>query len=145
MAEQEEDVQIVEEEEYVPKQKPNLDAETKELLKQRKKPKFQRQQEYLYKRIDDIWRRPRGRHSKQRKGKHYRPPRPKVGYGAPKIIRGLHPSGFNELLVHNKNDVENVNPETQAIRIARTVGGRKRTAIIEAADEAGIRVLNRRV
>ena len=142
---EENDVQIVEEGEYTPKQKPNLEAQTKELLQQRKKPKFRRQQEYLYKRIKDTWRRPRGRHSKQRKGKHYRPPCPKIGYGVPKKVRGLHPSGFAEVLVHNVKDIEGINPETQAVRIARTVGGRKRIAIIETADEAGIRVLNRGV
>ena len=49
------------------------------------------------------------------------------------------------MIVHNENDVKGINPETQAIRIAHTVGGRKRVSIIEAADEAGIRVLNRGV
>lgn len=142
---EEEDVQIVEEGEYTPKQKPSLDAETRELLKQRKKPRFRRQQHYLYAKLRDTWRRPKGRHSKQRKGKHYRPPRPKIGYGAPKKVRGLHPSGFAEVRVHNVQDVEGVNPETQAIRIARTVGGKKRAAIIKKADEEGIRVLNRGV
>ena len=142
---EEEDVQIVEEGEYTPKQKPHLNAQIKELIQQRKKPHFRRQQEYQYKRIEDTWRRPRGRHSKQRKGKHYRPPSPRIGYRGSKKVRGLHPSGFSEVLVHNTNDIEGINPETQAIRIARTVGGRKRAAIIESADEAGIRVLNRRV
>jgi large subunit ribosomal protein L32e len=141
----EEDVQIVEEGEYTPKQKPKLDKEVKDLLNQRKKPKFCRQQEYQYKRINNTWRRPRGRHSKQRKGKHYRPPCPRIGYGTPKKVRTLHPSGFVEVLVHNTTDIEKIDQETQAIRIARTVGGRKRAAIIELADEMGIRVLNRGV
>ena len=37
-----------------------------------------------------------------------------------------------------------MNPATQAIRIARRVGNRKRSAIHDRADEMGIRVLNRR-
>ena len=43
-----------------------------------------------------------------------------------------------------KKDVENVNPKTQAIRIARTVGDKKREIIVQKADEMGIRVFNRR-
>ena len=40
--------------------------------------------------------------------------------------------------------MENVDPKTQAIRIARTVGDKKREIIIQKADEMGIRVFNRR-
>ena len=47
-------------------------------------------------------------------------------------------------MVHNLNDLESIDPETQAARIGRTVGGRKRVLIHERADELGIRVLNRR-
>ena len=42
------------------------------------------------------------------------------------------------------NDLESIDPETQAARVGRTVGGRKRENIHARADELGIRILNRR-
>ena len=59
-------------------------------------------------------------------------------------MRGLHPSGFEEVRVNNPKEVDDVNPKTQAIRIARTVGDKKREIIVNKADELGIRVFNRR-
>ena len=54
------------------------------------------------------------------------------------------PSGFEEVRINTPKEVENVDPKTQAIRIARTVGDKKREVIVEKADELGIRVFNRR-
>jgi len=56
----------------------------------------------------------------------------------------LHPSGFQEVMVQNTTDLEPMDPETQAARVGRSVGGRKREYIYSRADELGIRVLNRR-
>ena len=140
-----EEVKITEEGAYVPKKKPVLDSETKKMLSSKKKPIFIRQQYHQYRRLSKKWLKPRGRHSKLRKGLRYRTPLVKIGYGTPKKIRGLHPSGFEEVMVHNINDMEGINPEKQAVRISGVVGGRKRESIIEKADEMGIRVLNRGV
>jgi hypothetical protein len=65
-----------------------------------------------------------------------------VGYGGPRVARGLHPSGYEEVIVHNPDEAVNVDPEKQAIRIAHTVGTRKRIRITSIAKERGIRVLN---
>ena len=46
--------------------------------------------------------------------------------------------------MYNPGQVDKVDPKVQAIRIGGTVGGKKRMAIIEKADELGIRVLNRK-
>jgi large subunit ribosomal protein L32e len=130
----------------VKKIKPELDDETKkalELRKSRKKPKFRRQEWFRYKRLGDTYRKPRGMHSKMRVGKKYRPPRAKIGFRGPKAARGLHPSGFEEVLVHNANGLDDLDPKRQAVRIAHGVGGRKRNDIQEKADELGLRVLNR--
>ncbi|NIA10641.1 MAG: 50S ribosomal protein L32e [Nitrospiraceae bacterium] len=137
------EVKIVEEGEYTPKKKPVIDKEIKKLLSEKKKPKFVRQQWYQFKRLKVKWVKPRGRHSKLRKGLRYRTPVAKIGYGTPKKIRALHPSGFEEIMVYNVGDVEGVNPEKEAIRISGRVGGRKRSEIVKKADEMGIRVLNR--
>jgi large subunit ribosomal protein L32e len=47
-----------------------------------------------------------------------------------------------EVQVHNIGDLSLIDPETQAARIGRTVGTRKRNAIVEEALRRSIRVLN---
>jgi large subunit ribosomal protein L32e len=146
-----EELEIVEEEEERPKKpvkkiKPELDDETRQAMDiraSRKKPKFRRQEWFRYKRLGDSYRKPRGLHSKMRIGKKYRPPRAKIGYRGPKAARGLHPSGFKEVLVHNELGLEDLDPKRHAVRIAHGVGGRKRNVIQEKADDLGLRVLNR--
>lgn len=68
-----------------------------------------------------------------------------VGYRKPKSERGLHPSGFREVLVENPKEIAEIDSDTQAVRIASGVGGRKREKILEKADERRIKVLNRGV
>lgn len=65
-----------------------------------------------------------------------------TGYKGPKIARGLHPSGYHEVLVHNVQEASEVDPNTQAIRIAHTVGKKKRADIIAEARKKKITVLN---
>ncbi|ADD09310.1 50S ribosomal protein L32e [Candidatus Aciduliprofundum boonei] len=127
--------------------KPKLTDEEKRLLKlrnemNRKRPWFRRQEWFRYKRLGDHWRRPKGKHSKMREHKGYRPPVVDSGYRGPRKVRGLHPSGFKEVLVHNVKDLEGINPEREAIRIASRVGVKKRTEIEKKAKELNIRVLN---
>ena len=111
----------------------------------RKKPKFRRQESWRYKRVGDVWRKPHGIDSKMRKKVKGWPPSPTTGYRSPKKTRGLHPSGFVEARVQAVEDLDGIDPELQAIRIARTVGGRKRVEIIALAGERGIHVLNPRI
>jgi large subunit ribosomal protein L32e len=110
----------------------------------RKKPKFRRQESWRYKRVGDTWRRPHGIDSKMRKKVKGWPVSPTVGYRSPKKTRGLHPSGFVETRVQSVADLAGIDPELQAIRIARTVGGRKRVEILALAEEKGIHILNPR-
>ncbi len=65
-----------------------------------------------------------------------------VGYGSPKAVRGLHPSGFEEVMVRNQDDLQPIDPSYQAARIARTVGVRKRQMIEEIAKSREIKILN---
>jgi large subunit ribosomal protein L32e len=109
-----------------------------------KKPKFRRQESWRYKRVGNRWRKPRGIDSKMRKKVKGWPPSPGSGYRSPKKTRGLHPSGFVETRVQSVEDLGEIDPELQAIRIARTVGGRKRVEILALAEEKGIHVLNPR-
>ena len=107
-----------------------------------RKPDFVRQESWRYVRVKESWRKPRGMDSKMRLQKKGWPPIVKVGYRGPAKARGLHPSGFQEVLVHNVEELERLNPATQAARIARTVGFRKRLEIMRKAEELGIYVLN---
>lgn len=132
----------------VQKAKLEVDAEKEKLLRIRsaqkcKKPNFNRQESWRYKRVKPSWRKPRGRDSKMRKKKGGWPKLVEVGYRSPKKVRGLHPSGFEEVLVNNVKDLEKISPQ-QAIRIGHTVGLRKRIMIIEKAKELSLKLLNPR-
>ena len=138
-----------EQEGFTPKAKPKLDAATRELLRVRaviasRRPEFHRQEWFRHARLGDAWRKPQGMQSKLRRHLGYRINVVSVGYRGPKGARGLHPSGFREIMVHTLRELDAVNPDVEAVRIAGSVGGRKRAVIEAAADEKGIRVLNRR-
>lgn len=79
-----------------------------------------------------------------RLGKKGKPPKAKIGYKLSKSVRGLHPSGFVEIVVRNPIEMENLDPTNNAVRIAARVGRRKREKILARAKELGIRVLNPR-
>jgi large subunit ribosomal protein L32e len=145
------DVEIVEEKKgvYKPKIKPQLDNKQKEQLvirRQIKKrtPHFLRDEGFRYKRIPKNWRRPTGYTSKLRINLKYRPSKVRVGFRAPKIVRGLHPSGFEEVMIHTVKELDTIDPKKQAVRIGGTVGTKKRLDIAKRAGELDIRVLNMR-
>ncbi len=144
----EEEGEEVLEEAYVVREKATLDPKIAELLNLRRRlqdrrPQFRRQEWFRYRKLGKKWRRPRGRHSKLRRRFGYRGPVPSSGRGGPRKVRGLHPAGFEEVRVYRPEDLEGLDPKTQAVRIGHTVGTRKRLAIQERADEVGVRVLNR--
>lgn len=112
------------------------------MSKKEKKKEFKRQNSHKFSRVGESWRRPRGKHSPMRKKEAHAPKMPGKGFRTPKDIRGLHPSGYEEVLVHNPDNLDDVDAETQAVRIASSVGGRKRAAIAEKADESDLKLLN---
>lgn len=103
---------------------------------------FKRQQSHKFTKLPGSWRKPRGKHSPRRKEEKHAAPVPKVGYRTPEAERGLHPSGYEEVLVHRPADLDELDPETQAARVAGGVGARKREMIADAADEMGLKLLN---
>jgi large subunit ribosomal protein L32e len=146
-----EDVEIVDEKKgaYKPKIKPQLNEKEKEQLvirRQIKKrtPHFLRDEGFRYKRIPQNWRRPTGYTSKLRINLKYRPSKVRIGFRAPKIVRGLHPSGFKEIIIHTVKELTKIDPKKQAVRIGGTVGTKKRLEIAKRAGELDIRILNMR-
>ncbi|WP_251343061.1 50S ribosomal protein L32e [Haloplanus halophilus] len=124
---------------------PDLDDEAARALVQKRRegnPQFNRQDHHKKKRVDPSWRRPRGQLSKQRRGIKGKGATVEAGYRSPTAARGLHPSGFEEVRVHNTDDLEGVDPATEAVRIASGVGARKRERIEDVCEDREIRVLN---
>ena len=141
---------VEDEKKYVPSIKPELDKETTDALAKRavisgRRPAFKRQEWFRYAKLGEMWRRPKGIHSKMKRNLKRRPPVVDIGFRGPAEVRGLHPSGFEEVMVYNVDGLEGVDPKKQAVRIGGTVGTKKRVDIQERADELGIRVLNRMV
>jgi large subunit ribosomal protein L32e len=124
---------------------PDLDDETARALAQRHRegtPEFPRQGRHKETRVKDTWRRPRGGLSKQRRRVKGKGAVVGAGYRSPRAARGKHPSGFEEVRVHNTDDLEGVDPAREAVRIASSVGGRKRERIEDVCEDREIRVLN---
>ena len=123
----------------------------KEKLQQReqvssRRPKFIRPESWRYKRLETTWRKPKGIDNHQRKQKSRgRPGLVKVGYGTPKIAKGLHPSGYTDNLVNNLTDLEKLNPKKDGIRFGHSVGAKKRREIMKIILEKKFKVFNARV
>ncbi|OLZ40069.1 50S ribosomal protein L32 [Natrinema saccharevitans] len=144
-AEPEEDVETELQPRGLTEKTPDLSEDEERLLNRRKKegkPQFNRQDYHKKKRTPESWRRPRGTLSKQRRGVKGKGPKVQAGYRTPTEVRGKHPSGFEEVYVENTDDLEGVDGDREAVRIASAVGARKRERIEEQAEEQGVRVLN---
>jgi len=114
------------------------------VLMERREPRWMRMDEWRFLRIAhrESWRRPKGNDNKIRLEIKGYPKRVKVGYGKPRLVRNLHPTGFKLVIVHRPEDVDKVDPTKEAIVIGRTVGLRKRIEIVRRAIERGVRVIN---
>ncbi len=95
-------------------------------------------------RLEDKWRKPRGIDNKQAAHRMPSGALPSVGYKNMRSIRGIHPSGFREVLVRNLGDIAKLagKSETTAIRIAAVIGRRKRELLVKKAEELKLKVLN---
>ena len=127
------------------KPSPSRDALKVRARAKNKKPAFIRAESWKYDRFSLSWRKPRGLDNKIRRKIKGWPPGPSVGYKGPKIARGLHPSGYREVMVYNTELLSTIDPNTQAVRIAHTVGKRKRAIIIAEAKKMNLKILNVKV
>jgi large subunit ribosomal protein L32e len=108
----------------------------------KKKPAFVRSESWRYMKLKESWRRPRGLDNKMRRKIKGWPPSVSVGYKGPKAARGLHPSGYKEVLVHNAKELSGIDSKTEAARIAHTVGKKKRAQILAEAKKLKVLILN---
>lgn len=116
-----------------------------EKIKKKDKPEFLRYDWDKYFRLgrQETWRKPRGRDNPLRLQLAGYPPKVDPGFGTPKDIRGLHPSGLKPVIVHNLNELEALKGRNDVIvYVASTVGLNKRMKIVERAQELGLRLAN---
>jgi large subunit ribosomal protein L32e len=112
------------------------------MVNKKRKYSFLKQGAKYLKRVKNRWRKPRGVDSKLKRLHKGKGRVPNIGYGAKRDMRYKHPSGFEEVLVNNVDDLVKVNPKTHVARISATVGKRKRSLILEKAKESKIKLLN---
>lgn len=108
----------------------------------KKRPSFRRVESWRYKRVKDPWRKARGIDSQTRMKTKSGVRSPGKGYRGPKKVRGIHPSGYEEVRVETIKDLENLNNKKHAIKISSKLGTRKRIALIDYCNRKGFKVLN---
>jgi len=119
-----------------------MDVKTKKSEREKIKHKKFIRVDSLRKKLRKVWRAPKAwHHNKPRKKDLVRIRNVKSGYKAPKIVRGVHPSGYKEVLISNINDLKKVDKKTQAIRI-RKIGMRKKKLLVDEATKLGIKIIN---
>ena len=108
----------------------------------KKRPSFRRVESWRYKRVKDSWRKARGIDSQTRKKTKSGVKSPTVGFRNPRKVRGLHPSGFEEVRVTKIQELKNLNKNYHAIKISGKLGAKKRIALIDYCQKRGFRILN---
>ena len=111
----------------------------------KQRPKFTRPESWRYKRLKTGWRKPKGTDHQIRLKHIGWGKMPDIGYRGPRLVRGLHPTGFREVLIHTPSDLIKINPSTEIVRIGSQVGKKKKLVIINHAKDLNIHVINRRV
>jgi len=119
----------------------------KKLLEMRKnmknrRPKFRRQGYGIYPRIGDEWRKPRGRHSKQKHQSAGHAKKVKPGFRSPKLVRGMDKHGLIPVIVNSIVNIPLLKKEEHGAIIGGSVGNRKRLILLNELKKHGIKVLN---
>ena len=122
----------------------NQDKRLMELRKKisKKRPSFRRVESWRYKRVKDSWRKARGIDSKTREKRKSGVKSPSVGYRGPKKVRGLHPSGYEEVRIITIKDLKNLNKNKHALKISGKLGAKKRIVLTDYCQKRGFKILN---
>lgn len=101
----------------------------------KRKPTYRRRQSNQFAKLakNDVWRRPKGMGNKSRRNRRGHIGMLKVGYGSPKSVRGTNRDGLFEVVIGNIEQLKLVDSKTQIGVISRTVGAKKKLAILEYA------------
>jgi len=92
--------------------------------------------------LEKRWRYPHGRHSGVRQRHKGKQALPSPGYGSPALVRGLHHSGLEMVVICNVPQLLKLDPLRQGAIISGGVGQKKKLEILHQAQEKKIRVLN---
>lgn len=108
----------------------------------RDKPNFRRANygRTTRRRIKDGWKRPRGSDNKKKLKLKEFGSEPNIGWRNARNMRGIHPLGAYEVLVHNPAELAQV--KGRLVRIGGSVGKKKRLLIVKKAEELKLTVLN---
>jgi large subunit ribosomal protein L32e len=124
----------------------NRSKDIKKLLQIRKQKKrkrrFIRESHGILRRIDDKWRRPRGRHSKLRHQAAGHRKKVKPGFRTDKAVRGLDNSGLVPVIIHSLNHIPLLNKSVHGAIVGSSVGKRKKLLLLAELKKHGIKVLN---
>jgi large subunit ribosomal protein L32e len=104
------------------------------------KPKFNVPNLGFFRSVKARWRKPRGTHNKKRMKMKWCGASPHIGYRNAVEMRGMHPGGLREVLVHNIMELEPL--KNVLVRIASGVGARKKQLLEAKAKAMNLRVLN---
>lgn len=107
-----------------------------------RRPEFLRTDWWRFSRLGCKWRGAKGPRNKMRLKISGHPAIVEVGFRGPARVRGLHPSGFEEVLVKSIDDLYKIDRSRQIARIAHDIGKRKRLEITKKAKNLGIKVIN---
>ncbi|MBI2971957.1 MAG: hypothetical protein HYY37_06055 [Candidatus Aenigmarchaeota archaeon] len=104
--------------------------------------RFKTQDYHRLKRLGTRWRKPKGRHSKQRVRKPGSGIKASAGYRTPRETR-YSVRGYSVAMVANEADLERVKAmDKKAIIIASSIGSRKTAVLGAKAKELGLHIMN---
>ncbi|PIY60245.1 50S ribosomal protein L32e [Candidatus Woesearchaeota archaeon CG_4_10_14_0_8_um_filter_47_5] len=115
--------------------------EARKQLKKRK-PHFIQQDAYKLGRIDSVWKKPRGKTPRVRLKMRGQTPIISQGWRSPKAVRGLHPTGVEQVIINTPSQIALLDPKKQGALVAKNVGTKKKVEIVTAGLAKGITFLN---
>lgn len=115
---------------------------TQKIAMKKKMPKFRRQEAHVKARLSRSgWRKPRGVHSKMRRQRKGYNAIVKIGYRTPRLLRGRLRNGLLEVAITSPEELKNITKDQIAL-IPRTLGNRKRLAILQEAKKMKASISN---
>lgn len=119
----------------------------KELLELRnkrkaKKPDFTSQDSHKSKEAPKSYRRPKGLHSKMRRGLRGYKKRIKTGYKSPVLVKGLTREGLEPVVIMNRGELESIDKKTQIVVLSGKVGLKNKIDILKGVISKELPVMN---